>query len=75
MHQAIKTIISSGIEHGGTTLRDYINHEGEKGDYLAVARVFDREGEACPECGVAIEKIKVAGRGTHFCPECQIYKQ
>lgn len=74
LHQAIRTIISSGIEHGGTTLRDYINHQGEKGDYLAVARVFGREGEACPVCGGVIEKIKVAGRGTHLCPRCQIYK-
>ncbi len=74
LHQAIIKILSSGIEHGGTTLRDYINHEGESGDYLVVARVFDRQGENCPVCISKIEKIKVAGRGTHYCPSCQIPK-
>ena len=74
LHRAIVEILSSGIEHGGTTLRDYINHQGESGDYLVVARVFDRQGDSCLVCGATIEKIKVAGRGTHYCPNCQKLK-
>jgi formamidopyrimidine-DNA glycosylase len=42
-----------------------------KGDYLQHARVFRRQGEPCPVCGTVIEKIRVAGRGTHLCPKCQ----
>ena len=60
------------IEHGGSTDRNYIDAEGNKGSYLTFANVFRREGQACrSHPDVAIEKIKVAGRGTHVCPVCQ----
>lgn len=71
LHQAIKTIIKLGVEHGGTSLTHYVNALGGKGDYLEHARVFRRQGLPCPECGTIIHKIRLAGRGTHFCPKCQ----
>ncbi len=72
LFEAIKTIIALGIEHGGTSFSAYVNALGGKGDYLEHARVFRREGQACPVCGTIINKIRVAGRGTHFCPKCQL---
>jgi formamidopyrimidine-DNA glycosylase len=71
LYEAIKTIIALGIEHGGTSFTHYVNALGGKGDYLQHARVFRRQGLACPVCGTLIEKIRVAGRGTHFCSKCQ----
>lgn len=71
LHQAIKTIIGLGVEHGGTSFAHFVNALRGKGDYLQHARVFRREGQPCPECGTVVEKIRVAGRGTHFCPKCQ----
>lgn len=71
LHEAIKTIISLGIAHGGTSFTAYVNALGGKGDYLDHARVFRRQGKPCSVCGTIIEKIRVAGRGTHFCPNCQ----
>lgn len=71
LHAAIRDIIKLGIKHGGTSLRDYVNVMGGKGDYLNYARVFRRQGQPCPVCGTTIEKIRVAGRGTHLCPICQ----
>ena len=71
LHKAIKTIIGLGIEHGGTSFSAYVNALGGKGDYLDHARVFRKDSEPCPECGTIIEKIRVAGRGTHYCPTCQ----
>lgn len=71
LHAAIREIIALGIEHGGTSFSNYVNSLGGKGDYLEHARVFRREGEACGVCGRTIAKIRVAGRGTHFCPRCQ----
>lgn len=71
LHEAIKTIIALGIEHGGTSFTHYVNALGGQGDYLDHARVFRREGLPCPVCGTIIQKTKVAGRGTHFCPYCQ----
>jgi formamidopyrimidine-DNA glycosylase len=71
LNEAIKTIISLGIEHGGTSFSVYVNALGGKGDYLDHARVFRKDGEPCLVCGTIIEKIRVAGRGTHYCPSCQ----
>jgi formamidopyrimidine-DNA glycosylase len=74
LHGAIITIIGNGITQGGTSFSKYVNALGGKGNYLDVARVFRREGEPCPVCGTIIKKIRVAGRGTHYCPKCQKLK-
>ncbi len=71
LHAAVREIMGLGIEHGGTSFAHYVNSLGGKGDYLENARVFRREGQPCPVCGTLIEKIRVAGRGTHVCPMCQ----
>jgi formamidopyrimidine-DNA glycosylase len=71
LYQAIREIIGLGIEHGGTSFSHYVNSLGGKGDYLEHARVFRREGQPCPVCGMVIQKLKVGGRGTHICPKCQ----
>lgn len=71
LHAAIITIIAAGIEHGGTSFSHYVTALGGKGDYLDQARVFNRTGQPCPVCGTTIQKIRVAGRGTHICPKCQ----
>lgn len=74
LHEAIITIIGIAIDQDGTTFRDYMNHRGEMGNYFEYARVFNRTGLACPECGATIVKLRVASRGTHVCPQCQILK-
>lgn len=71
LYEAIKVIIALGIEHGGTSFTSYVNALGGKGDYLDHARVFRQDGEPCLVCGAIIEKMRVAGRGTHYCPVCQ----
>lgn len=71
---AIKAVMTLSIEKGGSTDKNYINAEGRKGSYLQFAKVFRREGQSCPRCGTTIEKLRVAGRGTHICPTCQIAK-
>lgn len=67
----IKKVMTFSIEKGGSTDRNYVDAEGNKGSYLQFANVFRREGQPCPRCGTVVEKIRVAGRGTHFCPNCQ----
>ncbi len=69
----IKFVLTLSIEKGGSTDKNYVDAEGKKGSYLTFANVFRREGEDCPRHpGVQIEKIRVAGRGTHICPVCQV---
>ena len=71
LHREIRFVLKLAIEKGGSTDRNYVNAEGKKGSYLGFARVFRRQGQTCPRCGHIIQKIRVAGRGTHFCPHCQ----
>ena len=71
LYEAIKVIIALGIEHGGTSFTSYVNALGGKGDYLDHARVFRKDGGPCLVCGTIIEKMRVAGRGTHYCRVCQ----
>ena len=64
------------IESGGSTMATYVKADGTRGDYLEkFAKVFRREGLECLNCGCEIKKIRVAGRGTHICPNCQKEKK
>ena len=68
---AVQDVLRQGIAKGGSTDRNYVDSEGNKGSFLEFAKVFRREGLPCPRCGTIIQKIRVAGRGTHICPQCQ----
>jgi formamidopyrimidine-DNA glycosylase len=60
------------IASGGSTMKDYVKADGTKGAYLdKFAQIFNRTGKPCLVCGTTVEKIRVAGRGTHICPNCQ----
>lgn len=71
LHQSMRDILQLAIDKGGSTDHTYVDAEGRKGSYLSFANVFRRQGKPCPRCGTAIEKLRVAGRGTHVCPKCQ----
>lgn len=65
-------VMDRSIASGGSTMATYVKADGTKGDYLEkFAQVFRRENEPCPRCKTKIVKIRVAGRGTHICPNCQ----
>ena len=68
---AIQQVLRDGIAHGGTTFSDFEDIAGEKGNYIHSAWVFRCTGQACKVCGTIIERIKLGGRSTHFCPSCQ----
>ena len=68
---AIKSVLASAIEQGGTTLNDFANGEGEAGYFQVALSVYGRAGEACGRCGRTIKRIVQSGRGTFFCPGCQ----
>lgn len=72
LYHKLRLVMNLAIEKGGSSNHTYVNAEGQKGSYMNFARVFRREGKACPRCRSTIIKIKVAGRGTHFCPHCQV---
>lgn len=71
LYKEVREVMNLSITKGGSTNRNYVNAEGKKGSYMDFARVFKREGLDCQRCGTEIIKIRVAGRGTHICPNCQ----
>jgi formamidopyrimidine-DNA glycosylase len=71
LHQAIVETLRAAIEHRGSSISDYVDADGNRGDFQMLHRVYGRSGEPCVVCGTAIKKVVVAGRGTHFCPVCQ----
>ena len=72
LYSELREVMNLSIEKGGSSNRNYVNAEGKRGSYMDFARVFRREGLPCPRCGAIIEKLRVAGRGTHVCPICQV---
>jgi formamidopyrimidine-DNA glycosylase len=70
--RGIKRALRRGIARQGTTLRDYRNADGAAGEMQTEFRVYGRDGEPCFRCGHPIEKTRAGGRGTWFCPNCQI---
>ena len=71
LHRAIRAALAHGIARQGSTLRDYALPDGTSGSMQDEFRVYGRDGEPCDRCGTQIAKIRVAGRGTCFCPTCQ----
>jgi formamidopyrimidine-DNA glycosylase len=68
---AIKRILSAAIERGGTTLRDFVNAEGEPGYFEQELMVYGREGEPCRVCKTAIRAADLGQRQSLYCPKCQ----
>ena len=69
--RGIKDALRAGIARQGASLRDYSTPDGSRGRMQEEFRVYGREGEPCPRCGTPVDKIRVAGRGTWYCPSCQ----
>jgi formamidopyrimidine-DNA glycosylase len=71
LYDGIVAALQQGIANRGTTLTDYRDAWGTAGRNQEQLLVFRQEGKPCPRCGTPIQKIRVAGRGTHLCPTCQ----
>ncbi|MBS4194966.1 DNA-formamidopyrimidine glycosylase [Lederbergia citri] len=63
--------LQESINAGGSSVNTYMNSHGQSGTYQNELKVYGKKDQECFNCGTAIHKIKVAGRGTHFCPICQ----
>jgi formamidopyrimidine-DNA glycosylase len=72
LYKAIREVLTEAIAAGGSSVSDYFDVEGEPGLFQTQHRVYGRGGEACIRCRTPIKRIVVAGRGTHYCPKCQL---
>jgi len=71
VYRAIRRALEHGIARQGSTLRDYRLPDGASGSMQHEFKVYGRGGDPCDRCGTPIDKIRVAGRGTWYCPSCQ----
>ncbi len=71
LHEAIQSVLTLGIEHGGTSFNDYRDLWGETGENYDHVRVYHRAGQPCLRCGTPVERVTIAQRSAHFCPNCQ----
>jgi formamidopyrimidine-DNA glycosylase len=68
---ALREVLEHAIRLGGSSVSDYVDADGVRGFFQLEHCVYLRTGQPCRVCGMAIRRILVAGRGTHYCPQCQ----
>jgi formamidopyrimidine-DNA glycosylase len=68
---SIQSTLHNAIEHGGSTIADYVGIDGKPGAFVEQHRVYDRAGKPCPICGTPITKVTISARSVYFCPQCQ----
>ncbi|MGE5326776.1 MAG: Fpg/Nei family DNA glycosylase, partial [Deltaproteobacteria bacterium] len=71
LYRAVRQVLDRAVNLQGTTFRDYIDIEGREGSYAMRLKVYGRDGEPCRNCRTLIKRIVIAGRSSHFCPQCQ----
>jgi formamidopyrimidine-DNA glycosylase len=71
LHSALQSVLKDAISLGGSSVSDYVDAAGVAGFFQLEHRVYMRGGKPCLVCGTPIQRLTLAGRGTHFCPQCQ----
>jgi len=71
LRRAIRAALQAGIRHRGSSISNYRDACGQPGRFVALHRVYHRQGKPCRCCGTPIRRIVLGQRGTHFCPTCQ----
>ncbi|MBP2243095.1 formamidopyrimidine-DNA glycosylase [Cytobacillus eiseniae] len=72
LHKEITATLAEAVEKGGSTIRSYVNSQGQIGMFQLELLVYGRKNEECKVCGNTLERIVSGGRGTVFCPTCQV---
>ncbi|MBO0350664.1 DNA-formamidopyrimidine glycosylase [Phormidium pseudopriestleyi FRX01] len=71
LHSQIIQVLQKAIAAGGTTFSNFLNVSGVNGNYGGMAWVYNRAGQPCRVCGTPLHRLKLTGRSSHFCPNCQ----
>jgi formamidopyrimidine-DNA glycosylase len=71
LYASIGTVLREAISLGGSSVSDYVDADGKQGFFQLEHRVYLRTGKPCLTCGTPVKRMIIAGRGTHFCPNCQ----
>jgi formamidopyrimidine-DNA glycosylase len=71
LYDAIRVTLGNAVEAGGSSIKSYVNGQGEMGMFQHSLQVYGRDNQPCIRCGGGITKMVVGGRGTHLCLKCQ----
>jgi formamidopyrimidine-DNA glycosylase len=71
LYRAVQDVLKEAISWRGSSISDYVDSEGQRGEFQLKHRVYDREGKKCFRCKTKIRRIIVAGRSSYYCPRCQ----
>ena len=71
LHRAVQHILREAIRLRGSSISDYVDLDGGRGEFQQKHRAYQLDGKKCFRCGTIIRRIIVAGRSSHFCPQCQ----
>jgi formamidopyrimidine-DNA glycosylase len=69
--EAIRAVLEGAIAMGGTTLRDFVNQDGQPGYFRQSLYVYGRQGQPCKVCGTLLKGARIGQRASVFCPKCQ----
>lgn len=72
LRRALAAVLERAIDKRGSSIRDYVGGSGQSGAYQREFRVYGQDGNPCPRCRYPVERIRLAGRSTHYCPKCQL---
>jgi formamidopyrimidine-DNA glycosylase len=71
LHGAVRQVLADAIRSRGSSISDYVDSDGNRGEFQFQHRVYQRTGKSCFRCKAKIRRMIVAGRSSHFCPRCQ----
>lgn len=71
LHSAVREVLADAIRFRGSSISDYVDSEGQRGEFQLRHCVYQRDGKPCVRCKTKIKRVIVAGRSSHFCPRCQ----
>jgi formamidopyrimidine-DNA glycosylase len=71
LFEEIKDTLKEAIRHKGSSVDQYVQLSGRRGDYAKYHKVYGRQGKPCLVCKTPIKRVSLGGRGTYFCPRCQ----
>jgi formamidopyrimidine-DNA glycosylase len=71
LYRSLQKVLNLAIAAGGSSISDYVDADGEPGSFQIQHRVYGREGKPCLKCGTPIKRVVIAGRSSHYCPQCQ----
>jgi len=71
LYESVKQVLREAIAAGGSSISDYVDSNGDPGEFQMQHRVYGRKGEPCLTCRSPIKRRVIAGRSSHYCPKCQ----